>query len=206
MGYLSVVTLLLISPYYANIGQVASYVLMNNVPCAAYDKVVQTDRQGRYHPADVKLKRCDGDTGSSILKCAPNKKDMRKFDLVVVEIASNKVLFLPMVNHTTCQGVCRNGPETCKSNQIFIPETCKCLCNGGGYCLRRQYWDANDCKCKCKEMPISCGSLKTWDESTCSCQCKASAHSPLCRGTIDSLTCECIEKDVYAGITSDDFF
>ena len=172
--------------------------MLPDIPCGVHTSYVKTDRRkNRYIPQVVKLQRCVGSVMVANMKCG--RKSYETLDVKVFDLFQMTMASIKLKNHTSCQYVCRKGPESCSKYQIWRPHLCSCECQTPFHlpCTQKQIWDIGQCACRCNtHMSKHCGKIKKWDESSCACVCKETKEISCCKGTVDKDTCKCIHTVV----------
>ena len=127
-----------------------------NEKCMARPKIIDTNaNEPVFYPLNVKINKCSGSCNTindpMAKLCVPDiVKDMnlKVFNVMSIINETRKVIW-----HETCKFVCRLTSTICNN---------------------KQDWNANKCKCECKEDLVSklvCDKGYMWNPSTCECEC-----------------------------------
>ncbi|XP_011638848.1 uncharacterized protein LOC105428307 [Pogonomyrmex barbatus] len=128
-------------------------------------------------PVCTRIKRCGGCCISPLLSCQPTAVEMRNFEVIVTSLHDMDYRgrrIVPLEEHTKCKCDCTIKEEHCNDKQYYEAHNCKCACKNVDEeekCRKSndtKIWNSQLCICSCRIIePCSTGYF--FNPNTCRC-------------------------------------
>ena len=132
-------------------------------------------------PRQLEVARCAGSCPHPQHSCRPAQLRRLQLRALLARVAVNhtgvadtECAHVEVEEHVTCECGCPVSPDTCTSEQTFLPFECRCACTNHSArdaCLARGWrWGRDTCRCECPGEHLSCPTGHVYDYlATCSC-------------------------------------
>lgn len=134
-----------------------------------------------YFPFCTRIERCGGCCPHDLFECSPTSSEKVAFQVTKLRymgpgdgsLQYEGEITMDIDKHLSCDCQCRVKESDCRSNQIYLPNECRCECKNheeAAKCVgMNKYWSPELCRCMCVQIPL-CSSGSKINPETCLCE------------------------------------